>query len=217
MAKNSLENELRNLKKVHLTGGELAAYCDQELGPVHRARVEAHVKECFRCKEELSLLLEESAALSHGQIPAGDLAIDEQRIRQVGSAPKPVGPAEIGNWIPLRDRLAEYLRMMAAGWRLSFGQGAWRGEPDQGEEVWRWQSEDGNLRVSVTIEKNADLTFRFSSHEMDLEGVRLNFRLDRLSQEITLRPISESEVVAQVAVAWPYRQGNIGDISIEIV
>ncbi len=219
MSRNNLEDELRNLKFTHVTDSERVAYCDQELDPMRRARVEAHVKECFRCEKELALLLEESAALSHRQISAEDVALVERLMEQMGSAPKPsaAGPTEIAKEIPLQERLAEYLRQMVASWRIYFGQGALRGEADQGEEVWRWQSEDGRLQARATIEKNADLTFQFSSNEMDLEGARLNFRLGKLGQEITLRRVSESEVVAQVAVPWPYRQGNIADISIELV
>jgi putative zinc finger protein len=219
MSTNNLEEELRNLKFTHLTGGELAAYCDQELDPMRRARVEAHVKECFRCEKELALLLEESAALSHQQISAEDAALVERLMEQMGSAPKPSapGPEEIAKEIPLQERLVEYLRQMVARWQIDFGQGALRGEVNRGEEVWRWQSEDGRLHARATIEKNADLTFQFSSSEMDLEGARLNFRLGKLSQEVTLRRVSESEVAAQFAVPWPYRQSNIADISIEIV
>ncbi len=219
MSTNNLEDELRNLKFTHLTESEMAAYCDQELGPLRRARVEAHVKQCFRCKEELSLLLEESAALSHQQITAEDVALVERLMEQAGSAPKPsaAGPAEIANEIPLQVRLAGYLRQMAASWRIYFGQGALRGEADQGEEVWRWQSEDGKLQARATMEMNADLTLHFTSKDMQMEGARLNIRLSKLSQEITLRRVSESEVSAQVAVPWPYRQGNMADISIEIV
>lgn len=219
MSTNNLEDELRNLKFTHLTVGELAAYCDQELDPMRRARVEAHMKECFRCEKELALLLEESGALSHRQISDEDVALADRLMEHMGSAPKPsaAGPAEIAKEIPLQERLAEYLRQMAASWQIYFGQGALRGEADQGEEVWRWQSQDGRLQARATIEKNADLTFQFSSNRMELEGARLNIRLGKLSQEITLGRVSESEVAAQVVVPWPYRQGNIADISIEII
>ena len=116
----------------------------------------------------------------------------------------------------MRKRLAEYLREMVGGWRISFGQGALRGEPDQGEEVWRWQSEDGKLQAYATMEKNADLTIHFSTNEMNFEGARLHFRLGSLSQDLTLQRVSQTEVGTQVAIPWQYRQGNMTDISIEI-
>ena len=219
MATNNLEDELRNLRFTHLTESELAAYSDQELDQTRRALAEAHLKQCFICERQLVLLREESEALENRATTAEDVALVERLMEQMGSAPKPsaAGPAEIATEIPLEERLAEYLRQMVASWRIYFGQGALRGEADQGEEVWRWQSEDDNFQARATIEKNADLTFQFSSNRMELEDARLNFRLGSLNQELTLRRISESEVAAQVAVPWPYRQGNMADISIEIV
>lgn len=219
MKTDDLENELRKLKLMHLTESELAAYCDQEGDQIGRTRVEAHVKQCFICERQLELLREENAALSQRVISADDVAFVERLMEETGLAlePSPAGPAEIGKEFPLQERLTEYLRQMVASWRICFGHSALRGETDQGEEAWRWQSEDGKLQAHATLEKNADLTIHFSSNEMELEGTRLNIRLGKLSHEITLRRITESEVAAQVAVPWPYRQGNMTDISIEIV
>ncbi|MEK6406799.1 MAG: hypothetical protein AABN34_07540 [Acidobacteriota bacterium] len=220
MATNNLEDELRNLRFNHLTESELAAYSDQELDQTRRALADAHLKQCFICESQLVLLREESEALDNRATTAEDVALVERLVEQMGSAPKPsaADPAEIAKEIPLQERLAEYLRQMAASWRICFGHGALRGETDQGEEAWRWQSEDGKLQARATIEKNADLTIQFSSNEMDLEGARLNIRLGNLSQEITLRRVSESEVDAKVAVPWRERTPkNMADISIESV
>lgn len=220
MAKKNLENELRNLKNIHLTESELAAYSDQELDQTRRALADAHLKQCFICESQLVLLREESEALDNRAATAEDVALVERLMEQMGSAPKPsaADPAEIAKEIPLQERLAEYLRQMVASWQIDFGRGALRGEAVQGEEVWRWQSEDGKLQARATIEKNADLTIHFSSNRMELEGARLNIRLGNLSQEITLRRVSESEVDAKVAVPWPERTPkNMADISIESV
>lgn len=223
MRTHNLEDDLRNLKFTHPTDVELTAYCDQELDPMRRARVELHVKECFRCEKELALLLEESAALSHGHISAEDVALVERLVErlmeQTELTPKPssAGLAETAKEIPLRERMEEYLRQMLASWQICFGQGALRGGPDEGEEVWRWQSEDGNVQARATIEKNADLTIHFSTNQMALEGARLNIRLGALSQEIILRQVSESEVEATVVVPWRQRPRDMADISIESV
>jgi len=220
MATNNLEDELRNLRFTHLTESELAAYSDQELDQTRRALAEAHLKQCFICERQLVLLREESEALENRATTVEDVALVERLMEQMGSAPKPsaAGPAVIATEIPLQERLAEYLTQMIASWRICFGQGALRGEADRGEEVWRWQSEDGKLQARATIEKNADLTIQFSSNRMDLEGARLNVRLGKLSQEITLRRVSESEVDAKVAVPWRERTPkNMADISIESV
>jgi hypothetical protein len=219
MKTDGLENELRNLKFIHLSERELAAYLDQELDQINRSRMAAHIEQCFICERQLELLQEENAALSQRTTTAEDVAFVERLIERTGPAQNPSAqPTEATRGIAVRERLAEYLQGMVASWRICFGQGALRGESDQGEEVWRWQSEDGKLQAYATMEKNADLTFHFSATEMNLEGARLHFRLGALRQDLTLQRVSETEIGAEIAIPWPYRQGNVmADISIEIV
>lgn len=219
MKTDDLENELRNLKFAHVTESELVSYCDHELDQIGCARVEAHVKQCFICERRIELLQEENAVLSQRVITAEDMAFVDRLMEQTGLTPEPSAEwqAESDRGIPFQERLAEYLRQMVANWRLYFGQGALRGRPDQGEEVWQWQSADGHVQARAMMEKNADLTIHFSSNEMALEGARLHFRLGSLNQDLTMQRISESEVAAQVAVPWQYRQSNMADISIEII
>jgi hypothetical protein len=219
MKTDDLENELRNLRFMHLSESELAAYCEQELDQMRRARVEAHLKQCFICERQLALLREEIAALSNREITAEDVALVERLMEQMGVAQSTPAsrPLETAKEIPLQEQMAEYLRQMVASWQIQFAQEATRGVADQGEEVWRWQSEDGKLQARAMLEKNADLTIHFSSNEMELEGARLNFRLGPLSREITLREISKSEVYANVVVSRRQRPRQLEDISIEIV
>ena len=219
MKTDDLENELWNLKYLHLTESELAAYCDQELDQMRRARFEAHLKQCFICERQLRLLREENAALSNRQISAADVAFVERLMEQIGMAQKPSAPkpAETAKGIPLQERLAECLRQMVASWQMQFAQEATRSAADQGEELWRWQSEDGLLQGHAIREKNADLTIHFSSNELDLEGTRLNVRLGPLSQEVTLRRVSDSEVYAKVAVPRRQRPRKMADLSIESI
>jgi hypothetical protein len=216
MKSDDLENELRNLKSTHLTESEMAAYCDQELDQIGRARAEVHLKQCFICERQLELLREETAALTNRLITSEDVAFVERLMDQTGRAQKASArrSAETTLEVPLEERLAEYLRQMITDWQIQFKPVQ---RSDQAEEVWRWQSEDGHLQARATVEKNADLTVHFSSNEMQLEGARLHFRLGSMNQELTLRRISESEVAAQVAVPWQYRQGTMADISIQIV
>lgn len=216
MKTDDLENELRDLKLIHLTQSELVAYCDQVLGQIRQARVEAHLRQCFICERRLALLREENAALNNQEFTADDVALVERLIGQSKLAQEPAypGPLERVKAIPVQERLAEYLGQMIAGLRAFFMQPV-RAAAEPGEEVWRWESADGGLQSRAVMEKNADLTIHLSSTELNLEGVRLNFHLGRMSHEITLQRISESEVHAKVAVPWQHRQGNMADISIE--
>lgn len=217
MKTDDLENELRNLKLTHLTESELAAYCDKELDQIGRARVEAHLKQCFICERQFELLREENAALDDRVITAADVAFVERLMEQTGLAEPPVtaGPAEVARQGPWRQQLAAALAQLVADWQGAF---ATVRHHDQGEEVWRWQSADGHLRARAMMEKNADMIIHFSSNDIELEGTRLHFRLGALNQELTLRRTSESNVAARVALPWPYRQGKMmTDISIEII
>ena len=219
MKTDELEDDLRSLKFIHLSERELGAYLDHELDQINRSRMEAHIGECFICERQLELLQEERAALSQRATTAEDVAFVERLIEQTGTAQNPSArPAETAKGVAVRERLGDYVRQIIASWRICFGQGARRGEPDQGKEVWRWQSEDGKLQAYATMEENADLTFHFSATEMNLEGARLHFRLGALRQDLTLQRVSETEIGAEIAIPWPYRQGNVmADISIEIV
>ncbi len=225
MKRKDLEYELRNLKFIHLTESELVAYCDNERDQIRRARMEAHLKQCFICERQLELLREESAALTDRQITDEDVALVDQMLRQAVAE-----SLEIEIEASLQQRLAEYLLQMVESWRAFFMKGATRGHQmrshqmrshqmrdPQSEEVWRWQSKDGKLQVRATMEKNADMIIHFSSNEIDLDGAHLDFRLGKLGQAITLKRISESEVYAKVAVSRQYRREGIADISVKAV
>lgn len=203
MKTDDLENELRGLKLLHLTESELAAYADHGLDQISRDRAEAHLKQCFICERRLKLLEEENAALSNRVITAEDEAFVEQLIERRGLV-------ETSRESRLRERLSQYLRLMVEDWRLTFA------PVHRGDQVWQWQSEDGRLLASATME-NADMVVHLSSTEMGLEGARLRFNLGQFSEELTLRQVSESEVGAQVAIPWEYRRGGVADISIEIL
>lgn len=200
MKRDDLENELRNLKLTHLTESELAAYCDQELDQMRRARAEAHIKQCFICERQLELLREESAALSNRSITSEDVALVERLMAQTVKEDS------------LKGRLTDYLQQMVASWQIHF-------IPVRGvnEEVWQWQSKDGRLQARAIMEENADLTVHFTSSEIDLDGARVNLRLGSVTHEATLHRVSESEVAAKIAIPWQQRPGDMSDISIEIV
>lgn len=204
MKTDELENELRNLKFRHLTEGELAAYCDQEIDQIGLAWAEAHVMQCFICERRLELLREENAALTRRVISDDDVAFVDRLMEQTRPAPS----GRLAREVPLRELLNEYLQQMTASLQVAF-------KPVRGEVVWQWQSKDHRLQAHASMEKNADMTIHFSSSEMELEGARLQFRLGSLYQETTLLRVSESEVATEVIVPWPNRQGKI-ELSIEV-
>lgn len=90
-------------------------------------------------------------------------------------------------------------------------------QPDQGEEVWRWQSEDAAFKATAILERNGGLTFNFSSSELGLEGSRIKFRLGPMSHEFTLQRVSESEISGRVEILRRQLPRNLADISIELI
>jgi len=215
MQTDDLENSLRNLKSIHLTGNELVAYLDQEPDPMLWTRVDTHLQQCFTCERQLALLREESAALCNPQITSEDSALIERLIKQIEVAQP--SRAETDKGVSLQERLAEYLRQMVTSWRLQFAQVATRNAVNQGVEVWRWQSEDGKLQARAILEKNGALSIDLFSNDMELEGMRFNFRLGPLSQEIKLRRVSDQEVHSKVEIPRRHRPRNLKDISIEML
>lgn len=216
MKPDDLEGELRSLKFTHLTETELAAYCEHDLDRIDCVRVETHVRQCFLCERELELLREETVALNSRATTDEDAALVERLRHYVGltgeqSMPRPV---EIARAATVRERPAEYGDEMIAGWRILLRLTV-RG--NQSEEVWRWESDDGKLHARAIKGEDANLMIQFASKDMRLEGGHLHFRMGSLNQELTIRRISMSEVGAQVAVPWPYRQGYAANISIEII
>jgi hypothetical protein len=202
---DNIENELREMKHVHLSEGEMIAYCDQELDHLHRARVEAHVEECFFCRRLLQQWQEDIGALGNREPATAGEALVKQPTEQNAIA-----------GASLQERLAEHLLQLVRSWEVYFKQLAIRGSQDE-EEIWRWQSDDQQLQGHATLQKNGDVIVQLSSSELELAGVHIKVRIGHFSQETTLQRVSESEVSAKVTIPRQQRPRNMANISIEIV
>ena len=215
-----VEERLREAKFDHLTEDELDSYRGRTLGGISKARMDAHVKLCLICERRLMLLKEEKAALQHKDAAAADAALAKRIMQGNDGERRRVGSksAKDPKRLTWPERLADFLRQVVASWEASFGPSkpVYRGV-QTGKEVWRWEGEDGALKAWAVLEKNADLTIRFSSNEFGMEGVRLRIRLGPFCREITLRRLSESEVYGEFVVPKQKRTRNLSDISIEIV
>jgi hypothetical protein len=211
MKTDDLENKLRSLKLVHLTESELTAYCDERLTPAARTRAEAHLKQCFICKELLLPRREEQDALSGHEISAEDVALVERLMAESDAERRPptARPIADAEGVLVQERLAEYLRPMVASWKIFFKQQAARSASEsrprrrvsgQGKEVWQWQSDDGLLWAQAMVETHTDLTIHFYSSEMTLEGASFQVRLGPVDEQVTFERLSDSELYGKVAV-----------------
>lgn len=218
MKTEDLEDELRNLKNIHLTDNELAAYCDQDLDEMRRARMEAHLKQCFICAQQLTIWKEESAALKDRKITADDINFVKRLVEQRGLERKPASlktAATVKKPSPSK-RLAEYIRQLNADWQsyviqLKPARGATKG----GTEIWRGESKRRVVVAYAVLEKTADLTIHISSTDPEMEGSRLRVRAGSHTWAIILERDPQSVVSGQVTVPRRKRPKRLTDISIE--
>jgi hypothetical protein len=220
MKQSDPENELKNVRFDHLTQAELGSYCDQELDRLGLARAEAHLKLCLICDRRLTYLKEERAALINREVTAEDVALIRRAMQKTGLQPRSSTskPGEVKAGITLPDRMADYLRRIVESWRAHFlpMQGM-RGTEGQGNEVWKWQSEDEVLKARAILGKNGDLTIQFSANDLSLESARLKIRIGPMHRKVTLKRVSDHEVYAKMVVPRNRRPKNLADISIEMI
>jgi hypothetical protein len=211
-----LEKKLVGAKFHHLTGDELDSYYDRKLDSISRARVEAHLTLCLICDRRLELIKEESEALDNQQAEFEDVELVRQvfQTMELKRLSADLMPAENPARPSLPDLLAEYLSQLVASWQAHFKKPAAERSAEKGEEVWRWQSEDGVLKARAVLKKDVNLTIHFSSNRMDWEGAHLNVRLGQVSRETTLRRVSDDEVYARVKLPRRQLPKKITDLSI---
>jgi hypothetical protein len=208
MGLEDIEQLLKDAKFRHLSEATLISYSDDQLDKVGLALADAHLSLCLICKRRLTFLKEEAEALESYVMTEEDHASIEQLIK-----PEPVNrlPDYISNEL---QRLNSYVRDLLNAWIVPFSKAAMRGAGD-GDEIWRYESEDGMLTAWAVLEKNASLTVHFSSPELAWEGARILFRLGPFSKEIALQR-KDSGVAAKIEIPRRERAKNMADISIKV-
>lgn len=208
MGLEDIEQLLKDAKFRHLSEATLISYSDGQLDKVGLALADAHLSRCLICERKLTLLKGEAEAHESYVTTEGDRASIEQFIK-----PGPVNrlPDYISNEL---QRLNSYVRDLLNAWIVPFSEPVMRGA-DDGDEIWRYESDDGRLTAWAVLEKNASLTVHFSSPERAWEGARILFRLGPFSKEVALQR-TDSGVTAKVEIPRRERAKNMADISIEV-
>jgi hypothetical protein len=169
---------------------------------------DAHLTLCLICKRRLAFLKEDAEALESYLMTEEDAASIDQLI---GPESMKGVPDYISNEL---QRLNSYVSDLLKAWVVPFSEPAMRGSGD-GDEIWRYESEDGMLTAWAVLEKNLSLTVHFSSPELAWEGARILFRLGPFSKEVTLR-CNDSGVAAKIEIPRSERAKNMADISVEV-
>jgi hypothetical protein len=212
MKVDKMEKKLRDAKFRHLTEDELDSYHDQKLDIISQAWANAHLRMCLICEQRLELLKEENSILNNREITTDDVALVRRVIQQTG---RQQAAASHARGVPLKERFPDYLRQLAESWHSFFmQQRAVRATRGNSEAIWHGQSEDGFMKAHATLEKDASLTIHFSSDDLSLKGLRFNVSLGSMSREISLQPVSNSEVYAKVKIARRQLPINLADIKI---
>jgi len=195
MDTQDIEQLLKNAKYAHLSEATLLSYRDSQLDEIGVVLADAHLNLCLVCDRRLDFLREEAAVLTmtaEPEITAGNYFHTEMQ------------------------RLASYIDDLLNAWMVLFRQPAMKGAGD-GDEVWRYESEDGLLSAWAILESDASLTVHFSSPELAWEGARIRFRLGPFSKEVTLQREGDSGVAAKIKIPRRQRARKMSDISIEVV
>lgn len=195
MGTQDIEQLLKNAKYAHLSEATLLSYRDSQLDEIGVALADAHLSRCLVCYSKLTFLREEEAAQTitgKPEVRAGDYFHAEM------------------------PRLGSYIDDLLNSWLVLFRQPVMRGTRD-GDEVWKYESEDGLLQARATLERDASLTVHFTSPELAWEGTRLRFRLGPFRKEVTLQREGDSGVAAKIEIPRRERAKRMDDISIEIV
>lgn len=210
---------MRNLTNVHLTDGELVSYRNKALDQMRTARVEAHLKQCFICEQQLAQVREESADLKNRRISPSEIDFVDRLMEQRGLEHQP-SARKSGNSIskPVwSERLIEYLHQLTEGWRAFSLE--LKPVRDAAKEIplWEWQSDDGVLRARVWLKPNAALLVRVSCSDLSLDGARVRISAGSFEQEKKLQCVPESEEVsADLEIPRNNHPGRLADISISV-
>jgi hypothetical protein len=188
----------------HLSDDELIGCAMGTLPAEQVAHLGVHLDSCLDCAAEVERLLEAAEAWRGEEGKQRLAALRERLVRQ---------PA-------LHERLVQALQEAIENWRNTFSrpQPAWAAltDEEEGRRIWSWQSQDGLLRGHAVLESSGQLTFRFVSLELGLEGQRFALRLGDLRREVVLRRVSETEVGARVVIPAHERPADPTDISLEV-
>jgi hypothetical protein len=211
MVPDDLEELINNAKHRHLSQETLVSYRDNLLDKMRVALADAHLMRCLICQEKLNFLKERAEIES--LMTEGERAAIEESKRRLKAERE--APSFIATQI---EKVKSYFPAMTEAWKLSFAAEATLGTED-GDEFWRYESEDGLLEAWGVRELDKSLTVHFSSSEPALQGRRIRFRLGPFNAEVTLHRQHEedSEVVAEIKIPFEQRARNMADVSIEFV
>jgi hypothetical protein len=198
-----LMDDLRALPPVPvgdcLSDDEFIGYATETLSAEQVERLDKHLGSCPACATEMERLLQGAEAWS-GEQGTQRLAALEARVQaQMAAAEQLASPPAPPPWQGLKAALQDAKESLRALFMHPAPQFA-AAPVTESRRIWDWQSREGVLRGHAVLEANGDLTFRFSSGDLSLQDSRFYLRVGSLRREVILRPVSGSEVGAEISI-----------------
>jgi len=212
MGSEDIEQLLETARFKHLSEATLVSYRDNQLDRIGFALADAHLKLCLICDRKLTILKGEAEARESYEVTEEDHAANEQFVRDLKPGRK------VGLYVQKEiKRFKSYVTDLLNSWIVLHSMEPVRGSED-GDEIWRYESEDGLLTAWAILEKKtADLTVHFSSSELSWEGIRMRFRLGQFIKEVTLEREGDDRVAAKIRIPRRSRARKMKDISIDVL
>jgi anti-sigma factor RsiW len=199
----------------HLSDDQFIDYAAETLTPEEVQQTDQHLASCPDCAEEMERFVAAS------EVWRGEPG--KQRLAALRERLQPVPPPALA----LYERFSEALQQAQESWQALFPKKPANEElarlplaaatfDEERREIWNWQSEDGSLRGHAVLAGNGDLTFRFESKELNLDGRRFHLRLGSLPREMVWQRVSETEVGAKIVIPRSERLSDTTEISLEM-
>jgi hypothetical protein len=205
MGSEDSEQLLEDARFKHLSETTLISYKNDQLDEMALALADAHLNLCLVCERRLDFLKAEAAALASYEPGESDRASIEDLIKKY-EKPSEHSFTEL-------DRLNSHVKDLKTAWLIPCGQETVRG-PDDDDELWRYESEDGSLLAIAMSDHRGNVTIRFSSTELAWEGFRILLKLGQFRKEVTLEQ-QATEVFAKIVIPFREYPSKLSDVSIE--
>lgn len=201
-----LDKLMQQAVQAHLTDEELGEFHDGVADPISHLRIEAHLKRCLICAHRLNMMQE---ILTKEEPRLEEAALPDATVLAASSLqpywPRIVLPLLMAAWALSMKRTR--IAISSKGARASVITPFEEGQTEGGELSWCISEESGGVIV------------RFSSYNLQLDGAKFLLKAGPLKKEVTLRPVTEDQVGAEVFFTWEERSQMAPDtfLSIEAI
>jgi hypothetical protein len=175
---------------MHLTEDEFVSFVLEDLPEELEQEVDGHIERCISCAQQL-----EDFYTAQEQFPAEEWAA--QRNAFVAG---------------LRQRVFGTRTLLISWPDVAFGIAAQAPTVEDGQV----ETEHGTLRWRKVKDQVGNLTVRFGSHAMELEGRRLRLTAGNLQREVVLGRVAPNQVGVEIFITRDERAQLPEDVALSV-